>query len=197
MTTTLIILVITVALFIWGRVRADIVALTALAALLVLGILTPAEALAGFSSPIVIMMIGLFEIVVMPTSNFAGLRIGDANLRKRFGINVLGVKRGDEYITENLIATKLHVGDMLLVQGEWTNLAHLATDTSNWVVIDQPEKTADKVLLDYKAPVAAAIMLLMMKAGGYTFMDYVKVGLPLQIIIGVVMTFVLPLLFPY
>ncbi len=36
-----------------------------------------------------------------------------------------------------------------------------------------------------------------MKAGGYTFMDYVKVGLHLQIIIGVVMTFVLPLLFPY
>ena len=290
--------------------------------------------------------LGLTEIVVMPTSNFAGLRIGDANLRKRFGINVLGVKRGDEYITDNLIATKLHVGDMLLVQGEWTNLAHLATDTSNWVVIDQPEKTADKVLLDYKAPVAAAIMLLMiammvfdfipvapvtaviiaglltvfagcfrnveaayktinwesivliaammpmstalektgasalvsqglveslgsmgptallagiyfttslmtmfisntatavlmapialvaarqvgvspysflfavtlgasmcfaspfstppnalvMKAGGYTFTDYVKVGLPLQIIIGVVMTFVLPLLFPY
>lgn len=290
--------------------------------------------------------LGLTEIVVMPTSNFAGLRIGEANLRKRFGINVLGVKRGDEYITDNLIAAKLHVGDMLLVQGEWTNLAHLATDTSNWVVIDQPEKTADKVLLDYKAPVAAAIMLLMitmmvfdfipvapvtaviiaglltvfagcfrnveaayktinwesivliaammpmstalektgasalvsqglveslgsmgptallagiyfttslmtmfisntatavlmapialvaarqvgvspysflfavtlgasmcfaspfstppnalvMKAGGYTFMDYVKVGLPLQIIIGVVMTFVLPLLFPY
>ena len=42
MTVTLIILVITVAMFIWGRVRADIVALTALAALLVLGILTPA-----------------------------------------------------------------------------------------------------------------------------------------------------------
>ena len=303
--------------------------------------------------------LGLTEIVVMPTSNFVGLRIGDANLRKRFGINVLGVKRGgsssssseggrggNEYITDNLIATKLHVGDMLLVQGEWTNLAHLTADTSNWVVLDQPEKAADKVLLDYKAPVAAAIMLLMiammvfdfipvapvtaviiaglltvfagcfrnveaayktinwesivliaammpmstalektgasalvsqglvdslgamgptallagiyfttslmtmfisntatavlmapialvaaqqvgvspysflfavtlgasmcfaspfstppnalvMKAGGYTFMDYVKVGLPLQIVIGVVMTFVLPLLFPY
>ena len=306
--------------------------------------------------------LGLTEIVVMPTSNFVGLRIGEANLRKRFGINVLGVKRGgssssssssseggrggNEYITDNLIAAKLHVGDMLLVQGEWTNLAHLTADTTNWVVLDQPEKTADKVLLDYKAPVAAAIMLLMiammvfdfipvapvtaviiaglltvfagcfrnveaayktinwesivliaammpmstalektgasalvsqglvdslgamgptallagiyfttslmtmfisntatavlmapialvaaqqvgvspysflfavtlgasmcfaspfstppnalvMKAGGYTFMDYVKVGLPLQIIIGVVMTFVLPLLFEY
>ena len=85
--------------------------------------------------------LGLTEIVVMPTSNFVGLRIGEANLRKRFGINVLGVKRGSsssssseggrggsEYITDNLIAAKLHVGDMLLVQGEWTNLAHLTTN---------------------------------------------------------------------
>lgn len=119
--------------------------------------------------------LGLTEIVVMPTSNFAGLRIGDANLRKRFGINVLGVKRGDEYITDNLIATKLHVGDMLLVQGEWTNLAHLATDTSNWVVIDQPEKTADKVLLDYKAPVAAAIMLLMIAMMVFDFIPVAPV----------------------
>ena len=119
--------------------------------------------------------LGLTEIVVMPTSNFAGLRIGDANLRKRFGINVLGVKRGDEYITDNLIATKLHVGDMLLMQGEWTNLAHLATDTSNWVVIDQPEKTADKVLLDYKAPVAAAIMLLMIAMMVFDFIPVAPV----------------------
>ena len=36
-----------------------------------------------------------------------------------------------------------------------------------------------------------------MPAGRYTFMDYVKVGLPLQIIMGIVMIFVLPLLFPF
>ena len=41
------------------------------------------------------------------------------------------------------------------------DLTHLTADTTNWVVLDQPEKAADKVLLDYKAPVAAAIMLLM------------------------------------
>ena len=38
---------------------------------------------------------------------------------------------------------------------------------------------------------------LVMPAGRYTFMDYVKVGLPLQIIMGIVMIFVLPLLFPF
>ena len=136
--------------------------------------------------------LGLTEIVVMPTSNFAGLRIGEANLRKRFGINVLGVKRGgnssssssssssdgkgrSEYITDNLISAKLHVGDMLLVQGEWTNLAHLTADTTNWVVLDQPEKTADKVLLDYKAPVAAAIMLLMIAMMVFDFIPVAPV----------------------
>ena len=38
---------------------------------------------------------------------------------------------------------------------------------------------------------------LVMSAGKYTFMDYVKVGMPLQIIMGIVMIFILPLLFPF
>lgn len=38
---------------------------------------------------------------------------------------------------------------------------------------------------------------LVMNPGKYTFMDYIKVGLPLQIILGVIMIFVLPLLFPF
>lgn len=77
---------------------------------------------------------------------------------------------------------------MLLVQGEWTNLAHLATDTSNWVVIDQPEKTADKVLLDYKAPVAAAIMLLMI---AMMVFDFIPVAPVTAVIIAGLLT-VLP-----
>ena len=58
MTVTLTVLALTVAMFVWGRIRSDVVALTALAVLLVSGVLTPAEALAGCASPIVIMMAG-------------------------------------------------------------------------------------------------------------------------------------------
>jgi di/tricarboxylate transporter len=36
-----------------------------------------------------------------------------------------------------------------------------------------------------------------MSAGQYTFMDYVKVGLPMQILMGIVMVLVLPLFFPF
>lgn len=36
-----------------------------------------------------------------------------------------------------------------------------------------------------------------MPAGQYTFMDYVKVGAPLQLALGLLMIFVIPLFFPF
>lgn len=56
MTLTIIILLVTVAMFVIGKLRADIVALCALVVMILCGILTPAEALAGFSNPVVIMI---------------------------------------------------------------------------------------------------------------------------------------------
>lgn len=49
----------------------------------------------------------------------------------------------------------------------------------------------------FASPFSTPPNALVMHAGEYTFSDYVKVGLPLQIVMGVVMTFVLPLLFPF
>lgn len=62
MITTLIILIVTAALFVWGKIRSDIVALCSLLALLLTDVLTPEEALAGFSNPIVIMIAALFVV---------------------------------------------------------------------------------------------------------------------------------------
>ena len=59
---TIAILVISAILFANGKVRSDIVALCALCALLIFQILTPAEALSGFSNSVVIMMVGLFVV---------------------------------------------------------------------------------------------------------------------------------------
>ena len=62
MIATLIILLISAILFVSGKVRSDLVALCALLALLLCQILTPSEALSGFSNTTVIMMIGLFIV---------------------------------------------------------------------------------------------------------------------------------------
>lgn len=59
---TIITLLLAAAGFVWGRIRADIVAMIALLVLTLSGILTTQEALSGFSNPIVIMMVGLFVV---------------------------------------------------------------------------------------------------------------------------------------
>ena len=62
LTFTFIILAVTIVLFMTNRLRGDLVALMALLAFVILDILTPAEALAGFSNSVVIMIAGLFVI---------------------------------------------------------------------------------------------------------------------------------------
>ena len=62
MLTTLIILILAAMFFVNGKIRSDVVALCALVALLVAHILTPEEALSGFSNNVVIMMVGLFVV---------------------------------------------------------------------------------------------------------------------------------------
>ena len=49
----------------------------------------------------------------------------------------------------------------------------------------------------FASPFSTPPNALVMPAGQYTFMDYVKVGLPLQIVMGLVMIIVLPVLFPF
>jgi len=49
----------------------------------------------------------------------------------------------------------------------------------------------------FASPFSTPPNALVMNPGHYTFMDYIKVGLPLQIIMGIVMIFALPLIFPF
>lgn len=49
----------------------------------------------------------------------------------------------------------------------------------------------------FASPFSTPPNALVMSAGRYKFIDYIKVGLPLQIIMGIVMIIVLPLLFPF
>lgn len=62
MLTTLLILGISAVLFVQGRIRSDLVALCSLLCLIMFGILSPEQALSGFSNSIVVMMVGLFVV---------------------------------------------------------------------------------------------------------------------------------------
>ncbi len=60
--TVFLILAATVALFVWDRLRLDLVALLSLLALTLSGILTPAQAVAGFGNTLVIIIAALFVV---------------------------------------------------------------------------------------------------------------------------------------
>ena len=62
MYVTVAILVLATVLFVSGKIRSDLVALGALVSLMLFKILSPVEALAGFSSSVIIMMVGLFVV---------------------------------------------------------------------------------------------------------------------------------------
>lgn len=105
--------------------------------------------------------IGVAEIVPMPESTILGKTISELDFRNRFNVNVLGVRRSGKYITENIASIKVRKNDVLLAQGTWSAIDYLSTDTRHWVVIGQPLSEAAKVTLDYKAPIAAVIMVAM------------------------------------
>ena len=105
--------------------------------------------------------IGIAEIILTPASSLVNQTIKGAGFRDKFNVNILGIRRKKEYLLQDLGNERMHNGDVLLIQGTWDNIARLSVENADWVVLGQPLAEAAKVTLDYKAPVAAAIMLLM------------------------------------
>ena len=105
--------------------------------------------------------LGIAEIVLMPSSRMINRTVKEVDFRRSFHVNVLAIRRKKEYIRQHIGSEKMHSGDVLLVQGSWEDIARLSKEEDNWVVLGQPLDEAAKVTLDYKAPLAAAIMVLM------------------------------------
>ena len=128
--------------------------------------------------------IGIAEIVLMPTSTIIGRTVKDAGFRDKFNVNVLGIRRKKDYILHDLGKEKLHGGDVLLVQGAWQDIGRLSREDADWVVLGQPMEQAARVTLDYKAPVAALIMLLMI---AMMVFDFIKVEPVTAVLIAAVL----------
>jgi len=121
----------------------------------------PEESKPAFSEKFMFGEIGIAEVVLMSNSKLVNQAIKNSGFREKYNVNILGIQRHNQYILQNLKDEKMQAGDALLVQGEWNNIARLNEEQSEWVVVGQPLAEASKVTLDYKAPLAAIIMLLM------------------------------------
>lgn len=119
--------------------------------------------------------LGMAELVLLPNSRMVNRLLKESGFRDKYGVNILGIRRGGEYLTDDLPGVRFHSGDVLLVQGRWSSIARLNDDDENWVVLGQPMAEAEKVTLDYKAPMAAGIMLLMIAMMVFDFIPVAPV----------------------
>lgn len=108
--------------------------------------------------------IGIAEALLTPDSKLIGRAVKDSGFRDKYNVNILGIEREGKYILSNIKDRKMQLGDVLLIQGNWQDIAVMSHRQNNWVVLGQPIEEASKVTLDYKAPLAALIMLGMILA---------------------------------
>ena len=99
---------------------------------------------------------GMAEVVLLPTSRLVGQTLRELKLRKRFGIEVLGIQRRGKTLHERLMKERLQIGDQLLIHGDPQTIASLENDDSFRIISDTIEAPVDTK----KAPLALGIFAL-------------------------------------
>lgn len=105
--------------------------------------------------------IGVVEALLQPNSTLINKTVGVSAFRKKYNLNIIGINRKGEFISENISDVRLRFGDALLIQGKWEDIEFLANDTSDVVVVGKPTEFASQAAANGKAPIAAGILLLM------------------------------------
>jgi len=130
--------------------------------------------------------IGIAEVVILSNSRLVNQPVKNSGFRERYKINILGIQRHKHYILHDLKDEKIQSGDVLLVQGEWSDIARLTEESTEWVVIGQPMTEASKVTLDHKAPLAAVIMISMVALMAFNIVP--AVAAVLMAAVGMILT---------
>jgi len=83
---------------------------------------------------------GISEVVIPPVSRFIKQTVGELRLRKRFGISVLAVTRGEHVFRDDVRGVTLRAGDTVVLHSNWRDLSLAAEDKDLVVVTDIPKE---------------------------------------------------------
>jgi di/tricarboxylate transporter len=104
--------------------------------------------------------IGMAEVLLVPTSDLVGKTVVEAGFRSRFGLTVIGLRRGVVAHEGSLLDEALAVGDTLLLIGPWKDIRQLQSDNSDLAVIRLPAEFREVLQVPGKAPQALACLAL-------------------------------------
>ncbi|WP_198265231.1 SLC13 family permease [sulfur-oxidizing endosymbiont of Gigantopelta aegis] len=106
--------------------------------------------------------LGLAEVLLTPNSELISHGLVEVNFREQHGLTVLGIQRMGEPLEENFSHTALEFGDSLLVAGGWRSICRLQEEHDDFLVLNLPEEIAEVAPRRRKAPLALAILAIML-----------------------------------
>lgn len=131
--------------------------------------------------------IGVAEVLLTPQSRLINETVRKTGFREKYNLNIIGINRKGDYLLRDMAEQRLRFGDAILVQGTWDDIDLLSRETQDVVVVGQPKEHAGVAAATGKAPIAGAIMALMVGLMVFEVFDAVisvLIGAVLMIVTG-------------
>jgi len=112
--------------------------------------------------------LGMAEVSLPPGSQLIGKSILELAFRTHFDLNVVGLRRDQVAIEEQLVEEKLRLGDTLLVVGPWKAVRQLQSKPHDFLVLSLPAEIDQVAPARTRAPQALlslAVMVGLMVSG--------------------------------
>ncbi|HBV3337080.1 SLC13 family permease [Klebsiella pneumoniae] len=105
--------------------------------------------------------VGMAEVALIPDSEMIGKTVREIAFRTRFGLNIVGMKRDGKAMDGSVVDEPLQLGDILLVVGNWRQIALQAKRGRDFVVLNMPVEVDDASPAHSQAPHAIFCLVLM------------------------------------
>ena len=105
--------------------------------------------------------VGMAEVALIPDSEMIGKTVREIAFRTRFGLNIVGMKRDGKAMDGSVVDEPLQLGDILLVVGNWRQIALLAKRGRDFMVLNMPVEVDDASPAHSQAPHAIFCLVLM------------------------------------
>ena len=103
--------------------------------------------------------IGMAEVILPPDSEMVGKSLLELTFRRKYKVNVIGLRRGRHAFGGPLLKEKLRPGDTLLVIGPWKAIRQLQTQRHDFLVLSLPAEVDQVAPVASKAPYALLCLL--------------------------------------
>jgi di/tricarboxylate transporter len=104
--------------------------------------------------------LGMAELIVTANSSLVGNSLADWQFYDKFGVRVVGLRRGLSAIDGDLSSEAIELGDTLLVLGPWRAIRSLQSQRREFVVFNLPAELEDELPAHGKAIAAVCCLAL-------------------------------------